>query len=94
MGAEGTKASSSKLALEFGIGKVAVNLYIKRVRKAILDLEQEHVVWPDKEEIERSKTRIKLKSGFQQCIGIIDGTLIVLHQRPHLYGDSYFSQKS
>ena len=44
MGAEGTKASSSKLALEFGIGKGTVNLYIRCVQKVILDLEQEHVV--------------------------------------------------
>ena len=94
MGAEGTEASSAKLAHEFGIGKGSVNFYIKRVRKAILDLEDKFVAWPDEKEKERIKTRIKLKSGFQNCIGIIDGTLIVLHHRPHLYGDSYFSRKS
>ena len=80
MDTEGTKVSSSKLKLEFGIGKGAVNLYIKRVEKAILDFEQEHVVWPVQEEKERIKSRIKLKSGFQECIGIIDGTLMVIYQ--------------
>ena len=44
MDAEGTEASSSKLELEFGIGKGTVNLYIKRAKNAILDWEQEHVV--------------------------------------------------
>ena len=37
---------------------------------------------------------MKLKSGIQNYIGIFDGTLIVLHYRPHLYVDSYFSRKS
>ena len=30
---------------------------------------------------------------FQKCIGIIDGTLIILEKRPKNYGDSYFCRK-
>ena len=66
---------------------------MKRVRKAILKLKDKIVVWPDKEEKEWIKKFIKLKHGFQKCIGIIDGTLIVLHDCPRIYGDSYWCQK-
>ena len=51
MGAEGTEASSAKLAHEFGIGKGSINLYIKHVREAILDLEDKFVAWPDENEL-------------------------------------------
>ena len=57
MGAEGTKASSAKLAHEFGIGKGSVNLYIKCARKAILDLEYKFVSWPD--EMKKNASRLE-----------------------------------
>ena len=94
MGAEGTEGNSDKIANFFGIGKGTVNVYVKRVKRAILKLKDKFVVWPDAKEKDRIKCQIKLNHGFQQCIGIIDGTLIVLNQRPHLYGDSYWCRKN
>jgi len=38
----------------------------------------------------RTKQRIKIKYGFQKSVGIIDGTLIVLQNRPLRYGDLYW----
>ena len=50
MGAEGTEASSAKLAHEFIIGNGTISLYVKRARKAILKLEKQFVVWPNEKE--------------------------------------------
>ena len=94
MGSEGTEGNSDKIANFFGIGKGTVNLYVKRVKRAILKLKKQFIVWPDEKEKTRIKTQIKLDHGFQQCIGIIDGTLIVLHAKPHFFGDSYWCRKS
>ena len=70
MGAEGTKGNNNKIASLLGIGKGSVNAFVIRVRIAILKLKI--IVWPDVEEKERMKRFIKLKHGFQKCIGIID----------------------
>jgi hypothetical protein len=36
----------------------------------------------------------QLNYGFQNCIGIIDGTLIFLLHHPIHYGDSYYCRKN
>ena len=64
-----------------------------RTTKALLNLKEEVICWPDGKEKESLKLRIKISSGFQKCIGIIDGTLIFLHERPKKYGDSYYCRK-
>ena len=64
------------------------------MRRAILKLKEKVIVWPDVEEKERMKVFIKCKHGFQKCVGIIYGTLIILHDRPHVFGDSYWTRKS
>ena len=64
------------------------------MRKAILKLKEKVIIWPDAEEKERMKLFIKCKHGFQECVGIIDGALIILHDRPHVFGDSDWTRKT
>ena len=52
------------------------------------ELKDKVVAWSNEEEKRRMKQRIKIKYGFQKCVGIIDGTLIVFHHMPLRYGDS------
>ena len=94
MGSEGTEGNSDKIATFMGCGKGSVKVMVKRVRKAILKLKEKVIVWPDAEEKERMKLFIKCKHGFQKCVGIIDGTLISLHDRPHVFGDSYWTRRT
>ena len=61
MGAEGTEGNNDKIASLLGIGKGSVNVFVKRVRKAILKLKEKVIVWLDEEEKERMKRFIKLK---------------------------------
>ena len=93
VGLEGTSGSASSIATFFGIGQGTVRNYVIRTTKALLNLKEEVICWPDGKEKESLKLRIKISSGFQKCIGIIDGTLIFLHERPKKYGDSYYCRK-
>jgi hypothetical protein len=56
-------------------------------------LEKQVVCWPDEEEREQIKHQIEAESGFPSCLGFIDGTLIVLENKPLLDGEDYFSRK-
>ena len=60
---------------------------------ALHEIIEEVVAWPDSEE--RIETRNRLQAyGFRHCVGIIDGTLVLLEFRPESYHECYFSRKS
>lgn len=71
----------------------AVDLYTKRCIVAILSLEKQTICWPDTNERQEIKNRIKRDSDFPCCLGFIDGTLFVLENKPLLDGEDYFSRK-
>ena len=50
-------------------------------------------MWPTASEREVMKTEKKVLYGFQNCIEIIDGTIVILDKRPSYYGDSYWCRK-
>lgn len=68
-------------------------LYTNRCMVAILSLEKQVICWPDQEEKQEIKLRIKTESNFPSCLGFIDGTLFVLENKPLLDGEDYFSRK-
>ena len=70
-----------------------MELYTDRCIIAILSLEKQAVGWPDEEERQEIKRRIRRESGFPSCLGFIDGTLFVLENKPLLDGEDYFSRK-
>jgi len=88
IGSEGAEGKSKKLANFFGISQGTVRNITKRVTKAILSLKEEVIMWPKSSHREAMKKEIKILYGFQNCIGIIDGTIIILDKRPSYYGDS------
>jgi len=93
IGSEGAEGNSKKLANFFGISPGTVRNITKRVTKAILSLKEEVIIWPKSSHREAMKTEIKILYGFQNCIGIIDGTIVILYKRPSYYGDSYWCRK-
>ena len=93
IGSEGAEGNSKKIANFFGISSGTVRNIIKRVTKAILSLKDDVIMWPKASEREAMKTQIKVLYGFQNCIGIIDGTIVILDKRPSYYGDSYWCRK-
>jgi hypothetical protein len=93
VGKEGTGGSASAVASHFGIGKGSVRNYVKRCVAALHEIKKEVVSWPDQNERNEMKARLTA-TGFRHCVGIIDGTLIVLDFRPEQFHECYYSRKS
>ena len=93
LGFDGTGSSINREAIMFGFSYGSVELFTNRVFKAILNLEEEYVRWPNARKRRRISERIKLKHGFSNCVGFLDGTPIVLFQKPGVDGEVYFSRK-
>ena len=93
IGREGVSGGSGQVGSFFGIAKGSVNNYVRRCVRALLQLKDQVVYWPDKNE--RNEMRQRLSAlGFRHCVGIIDGTLVQLVFRPEAYHECYYSRKS
>lgn len=74
------------------ISEGAVYLYCRRVRKAIRRLRGRFVAWPEADARQRASSDFE-DVGFPGCLGIIDGSLIPLAERPLKHGSSYYCRK-
>ena len=92
VGMEGTSGGSSLIASFFGIGKGSVNNYVRRTVSALHEIIDDVVYWPNKKERKELRKRFAAY-GFRHCVGIIDGTLIILDHRPEAYHECYYSRK-
>ena len=83
-----TAGSVMNMAQVFGIGEGTVTLYTKRVTKALVSLWGDVVKWPSIEERAQMKLRLLADAEdngwplWQDCIGIVDGTLVPFKGRP------------
>jgi hypothetical protein len=93
LGCDGNGVSCGRIAVFFGISEGAVISYTRRVIIAIFSLQAMAVTWPDTiERLEISK-RLDERYGLLGAVGIIDGTPIVLGQRPEVDGEVFFNRK-
>lgn len=72
----------------FGIGEGTVVLYMQRVIIALMDLWKEVVTWPSINERRGMRMRLRQDPGrhgwklFENCIGVLDGTLLPFKIQP------------
>lgn len=92
-GCFGNGASNGALARTSGIGFGTVTLYTKRVMEALKCLEKKVIFWPDYAERARISKRFGNLFGIPGTVGVLDGTLINLSQRPAIDGEVYFTRK-
>lgn len=92
-GHSGNSVSVGKTARKFGISEGSVELYTRRVIEALISLEPETVSWPNAEDRKATAARILENSGFPNCVGFVDGTLIKLATKPVKNGEDYFDRK-
>ena len=93
IGREGKAGGCDDVGQFFGIAKGSVKNYVRRTVLALLEMEEEVVYWPDASQRKEIRKRL-IAYGFRHCVGIIDGTLIILDNRPQAYHECYFSRKS
>ncbi|KNZ47587.1 uncharacterized protein VP01_629g2 [Puccinia sorghi] len=66
----------------FRISKGSVIVYCSRVVEAILSLESTYFNWPNHKEQVKIASNIAKSTGFKNCVGFIDGTLLPLDEKP------------
>ena len=93
-GNDGNAASIGKTARKFGISEGSVELSTRRVIKALVSIEPEYLKWPNAGERQIISNRIFRASGFANCVGYVDGTLVKLAAKPVDVGADYFDRKS
>ncbi|KNE95046.1 hypothetical protein PSTG_11639 [Puccinia striiformis f. sp. tritici PST-78] len=93
MGTYGNGASVGMLARFFRISEGTVILYCSRTIETILALEERYVSWPDTQGHRAIASRVDEFTGFRNCVGFIDGTLLPLYDRPSIDPQDYYSRK-
>jgi hypothetical protein len=82
IGTEGGGSSNPDLRNTFRMGRGTVDLYKKRVVKAIRSLRDRYYKWPNSDERAQIAERIRKEYGFPNCCGMADGTLNPLAFEP------------
>ncbi len=77
----------------FGIAENTVILYTQRVLKAILSFKLHLIKWPNDEERQDVLQGFKDIGGFQNVIGSIDGTHVILTNKPPKDPEVFFNRK-
>jgi DDE superfamily endonuclease len=82
VGTEGSGTNTANQRHTFGVGYGTAKLYRKRVTKALRDLSEEYIRWPNSTERKEISKEIQNKFDFPHCVGIADGTLFLLAFEP------------
>jgi hypothetical protein len=96
LGCYGNGNSVGKIARHFGSGEGTITKFTQRVIEAVLKLNKAEGIirWPDANEREQISRRFELK-GMPGVVGIVDGTYVLLTQRPGIDGETFWcSRKS
>lgn len=86
-------ADARSAAHRMGIGFGTVFLYCRRVSKALRRLGIQYADWGGVERRRGTSESIEKDSGFPNCIGIIDGSLVQLSAEPNNSGGAFYSRK-
>jgi hypothetical protein len=92
VGCDGNGVAIGQLATFFRIGEGTVELYTDRCIMAILGLKANLLIWPSpaaRKEIQSGFAKV----GFDGCVGLLDGTLVVLATCPQKDGLDYYNRK-
>jgi hypothetical protein len=93
LGCNGNAISVGASSRIGGVSFGSVVNYTNRVMAAIFDIMSNLIYWPDAEERKIISSRFYRNYGLQGAIGAVDGTHIILNQRPHIDGEVYFNRK-
>ena len=89
----GSKESIFEICSRFEIAEGTVYLYCKRVMTAIFSLKKTLIKWPTGENKQIIHKGFKNIGGFRNVIGSIDGTHVVLTNKPPKDPEVFFNRK-
>lgn len=90
-GARGSDVTGT--AMQMGIGHGTVIIYCRRVTRAIRELQKQYVGWYSEERKVDVIDKIEAKSGFPNCLGSGDGSLIRFEEFPQEEGEAFMGRK-
>ena len=76
-----------------GFGDGTVEFYTARVMTALLHIRGDVIAWPDSSERRQLKQYTEDRHIFPDCLGFVDGTHVVLSEKPSRLGEDYFNRK-
>ncbi|KAF8160253.1 hypothetical protein K438DRAFT_1499501, partial [Mycena galopus ATCC 62051] len=78
-------------SLKLGIGYGTVILYCRRVTRAVHELKKKYAPWFSEEDQRATMEKFEEKTGFPNCVGSGDGSLIQTSDKPSWIGTAYLS---
>ena len=80
------------LEIFFRVGEGTIEIYTDRCLAEIWGLKKQLLTWPNTEAREQIQQEFK-DVGFDGCVGVIDGTQIILQGLPTTDGADYYNRK-
>ena len=93
LGCEGNGVSVGIVSRFSGVSTGTVVKYSERVITAIYDIGHQLIQWPDENERREISNRFTMNHGLKGAVAIVDGTQVILSQRPHIDGETYWTRK-
>jgi hypothetical protein len=94
LGCDGNGAATGRIARSGGFGNGTVNLFTYRIFHALNKFKKQFISWPNAAERKDISIRFARDHGLPGCVSIVDGTPIVISQRPGIDGEVYWTRKS
>lgn len=92
-GFDGNASSIGKIARSMGISNGTVVLYSNRVIEALLSLRESFIKWPAPVERQKTSNYFEENHKLSGCVGVVDGTLVNLCQKPSIDPETYWTRK-
>jgi hypothetical protein len=93
LGCYGNGVSVGRIGVTCGFSYGSVCHFTRRVFQAILKLRKQAIRWPDADERKEISARMERKYGLGGAVMSMDGTPVVLSQKPGIDGEVYWTRK-
>lgn len=93
LGHDGNGACLNHMMPTWGVNSGSLTNFTKCCFRALNTTLKDSIKWPNAMEHHQIHMEFS-KLGFPNCVGLIDGTLLLLSQRPKVSGECYYDRKS
>ena len=88
----GAQGGGNKVTLNIGRG--TISLYLWRAITVLTNLVSHYIRWPSiQQRAQFANKRMESGETLHQCVGFLDGTIIVFQEKPKINAEAYYSWK-